>query len=691
MTKSFFFYRWRDWGLFAVIALGLAEIGPFDLAAAPLELWHWRNPLPQGNALNNVFYENGNWLAVGELGTVLTSTNGTNWVRQETGVLDDLRDCAYGDGTYVVVGDFGTVLTSTDGVEWTQQFAGTFYALNGITFANGQFIAVGEQTTIVTSPDGVDWTQRSSGNWELFDVIQAEGEYVAVGGVQPTVSTVGVGVILTSPDARNWNLRLLVSDYPFNNIAYGQGQFAATAGGPYATGYIWTSDDAVTWGAINGPGFYGSSKLFYDQGRWLLADGNSYSSYGGVGTLFNSTNLSDWVVVMTNTVPVTGIASAAGGRIVASHMDGTFSTSTDALDWADTPPGELPDDLRDLEYVNGSFCALGNNQIAYSIDGAIWTNLVNLTNTGNLTSITYGNGRYVAGGEYRTVWTSTNGLDWTNPAPDLSIEPYLSDVAVAYGNGVFVGAAGFDGDVLTSSDGLNWMVQQLETNANNYLYFADVKFGNGRFVAVGNGSIATSIDGTNWNLTSPGQYLSGVACGNGTFVAVGDNTILTSKDGTNWTAQISGQFQSLSSVAFGAGFFVVTQSGPYFGNPYNPVENLIWISTDGVHWASRHSNTMRSLAKSAFGNGTFVLAGVAGAVLQSDPLVELSLTMQPAPALVLSGPVNRSYHIEYVTGLSDAIQWNDLTTLAATNMPTTFVDLSWTNDATRFYRATLLP
>src|ERR1051325_4207560 len=84
-----------------------------------LDQWHWRNPLPQGNQLNNVVFVNGNYISIGELGTILTSTDGTNWVRRESGTTDTLRDCAYGAGRYVVVGDFGTVLSSTDLVTWT--------------------------------------------------------------------------------------------------------------------------------------------------------------------------------------------------------------------------------------------------------------------------------------------------------------------------------------------------------------------------------------------------------------------------------------------------------------------------------------------------------------------------------------------------------------------------------------------
>ena len=184
--------------LLGMIAVAMAAWLP-EVRGLPLEQWYWRNPLPQGNALHNVVFENGAHIAVGELGTILSSADGTNWIRQISSTTVDLRDCAYGGGKYVVVGDFGTVLTSTDGVSWTPQYSGTFFSLNGITYADGQFVAVGEQTTILTSPDGATWVQRSSGNWELFDVIHAGATFVAAGGNLASGSTPGMRVLLTSP------------------------------------------------------------------------------------------------------------------------------------------------------------------------------------------------------------------------------------------------------------------------------------------------------------------------------------------------------------------------------------------------------------------------------------------------------------------------------------------------------------
>jgi hypothetical protein len=46
---------------------------------APLENWHWRSPLPQGNSLNEVTYGNGLFVVVGDFGTILTSPDGVTW------------------------------------------------------------------------------------------------------------------------------------------------------------------------------------------------------------------------------------------------------------------------------------------------------------------------------------------------------------------------------------------------------------------------------------------------------------------------------------------------------------------------------------------------------------------------------------------------------------------------------------
>jgi hypothetical protein len=57
----------------------------------------------------------------------------------------------YGDGQFVAVGSLGTILTSTDGTVWTTRNSGTTIYLISVTYGNGQFVAVGKKGVILTS------------------------------------------------------------------------------------------------------------------------------------------------------------------------------------------------------------------------------------------------------------------------------------------------------------------------------------------------------------------------------------------------------------------------------------------------------------------------------------------------------------------------------------------------------------
>ena len=66
------------------------------------------------------------------------------------------NDCSfyavtYGGGMFVAVGNAGTFLTSPDGVNWTRRESGTGQPLFGVTYGNGTFVAVGYNGTIIQS------------------------------------------------------------------------------------------------------------------------------------------------------------------------------------------------------------------------------------------------------------------------------------------------------------------------------------------------------------------------------------------------------------------------------------------------------------------------------------------------------------------------------------------------------------
>ena len=103
---------------------------------------------------------NGFFVTVGDVGTILTSSDGTAWDNRISGTTYNLVGITYVNSTFVTVGDNGTILTSSDGTTWTKRTSGTSEHLYEVTYGEGLFVVVGENATILTSSDGITWTER---------------------------------------------------------------------------------------------------------------------------------------------------------------------------------------------------------------------------------------------------------------------------------------------------------------------------------------------------------------------------------------------------------------------------------------------------------------------------------------------------------------------------------------------------
>ncbi|MBF0282730.1 MAG: hypothetical protein HQM07_09220, partial [Zetaproteobacteria bacterium] len=108
--------------------------------------WQWVNPMPQGLALNAVAHGNLTTVAVGDRGTIVTSSDGIHWIPQNSGTQENLRGAAWNGRKFVVVGDNSAIFSSSDaGVTWTQEITPLAMPtqLNGIIWSGQQFVAVG--------------------------------------------------------------------------------------------------------------------------------------------------------------------------------------------------------------------------------------------------------------------------------------------------------------------------------------------------------------------------------------------------------------------------------------------------------------------------------------------------------------------------------------------------------------------
>ena len=573
---------------FSLLVITLLIGIPDFSIADPLDNWHWRNPLPQGNTLNGIVYGNGTFVAVGDYGTTLTSPDGVSWTVRTSGTSNLLYGVAYGNGTFVAVGG-GTILTSPDGVSWTLRISGTSNDLFGAAYGNSIFVAVGENGTLLTSPDGMIWTERASGTSNhLYGVAYGNGTFVAI----------GYGVLLTSPDGVSWTGRTSGSPSPLSGVAYGNGTFVAVGGG----GIIVTSPDGVSW-TVRASGTSGYlSGVAYGNGTFVAVS--------DVGPILTSPDGVSWTLRTSGLSYGLSAVAYGNGTFVAVSGLGPIVTSPDGVSWTLRTSG-TSNDLFGAAYGNSIFVAVGENgTLLTSPDGMIWTERA--SGTSNLLyGVAYGNGTFVAVGGGGIIVTSPDGVSLTVRASGTSGYLY----GVAYGNGTFV-AVGDVGPILTSPDGVSWT---LRTSGLSYGLSA-VAYGNGTFVAVsGLGPIVTSPDGVSWTLRTSGPFsigLLGVAYGNGTFVTVGQGTIsrnrciLTSPDGVSWTIRTSGTSSDLHGIVYGNGTFVAVGQG-----------GTILTSLDGVTWTKRTPWTSNYLYGVTYAYGTFVAVGSNGTILQSDPVI----------------------------------------------------------------------
>jgi hypothetical protein len=170
------------------------------------------------------------WVAVGASGTILATSDtsgATGWTTVSSGISSAIRGIActpnstpsaLPGGTpattiplWVAVGDGGVLLTSTDGMNWSTPANFTVDGANATSFPGNvnvqkvifgsQFVAIGDGGKIYTSLDGAAWITQASGiAGNLYGLAQTQGNRVPNGtfGVVPYgYSAVGAGGITT--------------------------------------------------------------------------------------------------------------------------------------------------------------------------------------------------------------------------------------------------------------------------------------------------------------------------------------------------------------------------------------------------------------------------------------------------------------------------------------------------------------
>ena len=181
------------------VLVALATLG--SLHADPLD--HWTQRVPGTNAhLSAVAYGAGRFVAVGQGGVRLSSSNGTDWAVAPAGLETNFHSVAHGAGLFVAVGAGGTVHTSADGVNWVARDSNTTNGLLCVRWAKDRFLASGGLGTLLSSTNGVDWQAWDSGTPnQLTGIAYGAGMFMVVGRWTSSNSF----TVLRSTDGETWS------------------------------------------------------------------------------------------------------------------------------------------------------------------------------------------------------------------------------------------------------------------------------------------------------------------------------------------------------------------------------------------------------------------------------------------------------------------------------------------------------
>lgn len=200
--------------------------------------------------INGVAWNGSIFVAVGNGGSILTSTDGVVWAVQASPVTTRLNDVEWLGSQFFAVGDAAAVLTSPDGVNWTLAHTGpSEYWLQGVSSSGDIFVAGGGvqghyRPYLMTSIDGVTWTEQQNmpqTGRSISDIAWSGQIFVATAMAELFPND---GRILTSVDGQSWTEIVISNTSPSTlSIIWSGDRFIA--GG--VVGHIYMSSDGINW------------------------------------------------------------------------------------------------------------------------------------------------------------------------------------------------------------------------------------------------------------------------------------------------------------------------------------------------------------------------------------------------------------------------------------------------------------
>lgn len=295
--------------------------------------WSIQSSTTSLNLYGVAFVDANTWVAVGDAGKILRSSDGgITWSNISSPVGDALRSVSFHGNIGLAVGVAGRVIRTTDGgLNWTAETRPTTKILYSVSMSNVLAVITGEEGTILVSlDDGLTWTPNGAGTASILFGVSVNGATaVAVGG-QGAVAFGGAG---------GWGLTVPGDQLTFfystsfvtGSTGWAVGSTAAASGNViiYSTnfGSVWTSQSSPTTEQLFGVSF---------------KDLNTGTAVGGNGTIIHTSDGGlNWVNQPSGTTQILnavsfadlqlGIVVGNGGMILRTTTNGIITAVEEKL------------------------------------------------------------------------------------------------------------------------------------------------------------------------------------------------------------------------------------------------------------------------------------------------------------------------------------------------------------------------
>lgn len=314
---------------------------------------------------------------------VIAAAEVAEWTNQLTGLPFVLNDIVWDGQYFIAVGDTGAILTSSDGVAWTEQEAGADFDIFAVASDGTDVVAVGDGANVLLSSDhGQSWTIKPFGDPVDLWAVTINAAQIIAGGM--AVDTSDAFIIRSVDRGESW---MVVESLPktghfVSELSYANGMFVAGT-----DVFSWESDARVL---VSFDGQFWQEVILRNEVASIDAivhDGDRFFAAGSQSTVFTSTDGLYWTELQTPSFEIDFMGAAIAGSnlvihgglpwwywwggSVPPHQDGGIKSMDGGTTW-ETFDIDGYYQTHGMAYGNGRYVSVGQTS-TISGEGAIYT------------------------------------------------------------------------------------------------------------------------------------------------------------------------------------------------------------------------------------------------------------------------------------------------------------------------------